>query len=369
MESCEFSLRLAMVWIDGEDHLAHGDGLQHQTRFRIGLGRKESEFQPLIWVLQMPMAIRGAARPLAISFVEPAQFFINGDRPIVLRGAHEFAGFFPKPFHSCFDSFRRGHFRILGLFLPLPRLSSRKCTKLLSDAANRLHWIKVPLGSAVALGPSPVYSPKAMADLNQLDRVLTSILEESWEIFWKDVLVYLLAAVLCAVLVTLSLGLLSGSLAVGFALLVQRRRSGEDVGASTVLVGLSHFFGATVASIVIALCVTLGLSLLLLPGLFLMAAWSMTFQAMALEALGVGAALSRSYEVFKENSLLIVSLLIVLGLLNTLSSLLLLTALLSVPYSGVALTVAYSRLANKSAAPNPAEPLKPYSVERLPFSN
>lgn len=221
----------------------------------------------------------------------------------------------------------------------------------------------------MALGPSPVYSPKAMADLNQLDRVLTSILEESWEIFWKDVLVYLLAAVLCAVLVTLSLGLLSGSLAVGFALLVQRRRSGEDVGASTVLVGLSHFFGATVASIVIALCVTLGLSLLLLPGLFLMAAWSMTFQAMALEALGVGAALSRSYEVFKENSLLIVSLLIVLGLLNTLSSLLLLTALLSVPYSGVALTVAYSRLANKSAAPNPAEPLKPYSVERLPFSN
>lgn len=191
---------------------------------------------------------------------------------------------------------------------------------------------------------------RAMSDLNQSDRVLIEILEESWKVFWKDVLVYLLAAVICAVLLALSLGLLSGTLAVGFALLIRRLRNGENVGASAVLEGFSHFFGATLATLVILLGVTVGLALLVLPGLFLTAAWSMTFHAMATEDLGAGAALSRSYKVFKEHSLIIVLLLIVLGVLNTIASALLLAALLAVPYSAIAISIAYEKLVSRSPA-------------------
>lgn len=209
----------------------------------------------------------------------------------------------------------------------------------------------------------PVYDLNAMSDLSQQDRVLTDILEESWEIFRKDLLVYLIAAVICAILIGLSLGILSGTMAVGLCLLVRRLRNGEEAGATSVLDGFSHFLSSTLATLVILIGVTVGLALLVLPGLFLMAAWSMTFHAMAFENLGVGAALARSYDIFKQNSLLVVLLLIVLGLLNTLSSVLVLTGLLTVPYSAIALSVAYDKLAQKSAEDTKVDALKPFSVK------
>ncbi len=201
-----------------------------------------------------------------------------------------------------------------------------------------------------------------MSDLNQLDRELTRILEESWDVFWKDVLVYLLATVVCALLIAGSLGILSGVAAVGFSMLVHRRLGGEEVGASTVFSGFSHLVGATIASLVIFVGVSIGLLLLLLPGLFLLAAWSMTFQAMAEENLGAGEAMARSYQVFKKHALLVVVLLIVLAVLNTVAGALLFLPLLTTPYSAIALSVAYRRLADGSAQGARPDELRPFGV-------
>lgn len=204
-------------------------------------------------------------------------------------------------------------------------------------------------------------SSLSMSDLNQLDRTLTRILEESWEVFWKDVLVYLLATVLSAVLIAASLGILSGVVAVGFSLLVHRRLAGEEAGASTIFAGFSHLMGATIAALIIFVGVSLGLLLLLLPGLFLLAAWSMTFHAMAVENLGAGEAMSRSYRVFKEHSLLIVVLLILLAVVNSIAGTLIFLPLLTTPYSAIAVSIAYERLAASSTS---ADELRPFDVSR-----
>ena len=89
----------------------------------------------------------------------------------------------------------------------------------------------------------------------------------------------------------------------------------------------------------------------------------MTFQAMAIDGLGMGAALSRSYELFKQNALLLVVLLIIIGLLNAVASVLLLTCLLTVPYSAIALTIAYEKLARAQTVQAEGGSLQPFSVD------
>jgi hypothetical protein len=201
-----------------------------------------------------------------------------------------------------------------------------------------------------------------MSDLNQLDQVLTKILEDAWDVFWRDVLVYVLASLLCAVLVVGSAGILSGVMAVGFALLVQSRRSGADVGAFAVFGGLTHLVGATLASLVIAVGVAVGMIFLILPGLLLAAAWSFTFVAMAKENLGAGEALSRSYSIFQEHALLVIALLVVLFILNMLGMAVVVGQVVTIPLRAVAIVVAYDELAQTPLRPQAVDPLRPHGL-------
>jgi hypothetical protein len=205
-----------------------------------------------------------------------------------------------------------------------------------------------------------------VSDLNQLDRTLTQILEETWEILWKDAFLYLLAGLLCTVLVGISLGVLGGVALVGFALLIERRRQGHDVGPAVVFSGFEFFVPATLALVVMLVGVSLGLVLLVLPGLFLLAAWSLTFCAMARERLTAGEALARSYGIFRDHALIVVVLLIVLGLVNSIAGVLIFAQLISIPYSLIALSVAYDKLSATSPvkdASRHADGMSPHRVE------
>src|SRR5690606_18509843 len=109
------------------------------------------------------------------------------------------------------------------------------------------------------------------------------IFEEAWETLWKDAFLYLIAGLLSALLVGISLGVLGGVVWVGFALLIERRKQGHDVGPVAMFSGFGHFIPATLAFAILVVGVSVGLVLLVLPGLFLFAAWSLTFCAMARE--------------------------------------------------------------------------------------
>lgn len=189
-----------------------------------------------------------------------------------------------------------------------------------------------------------------LADLNQADRFLTTILEDAWRLFWKDALVYIVALLLAAVVTTLSLGLLGGVMAVGFARMVRRLRAGESVGVLTVFSGFSHFVPATLATLVIAVGVTIGLFLLVIPGLFLLCAWSMTFVAMEAEDLSAGAALSRSYDLFKNHMVLVALLTLVLVVINAVAGTFVITAILAVPYTSIALVLAFEQMSARPLA-------------------
>lgn len=202
-----------------------------------------------------------------------------------------------------------------------------------------------------------------MSDLNQMDRVLTEVLEEAWSTFWKDALVYIVAAALAAFVVVCSLGLLTGVMAVGFCDLTRRLRAGEGAGVLGIFSGFSRAGPATLATLVIAVGVTVGLFLVVLPGLFLICAWSFTFYAMEAEDLGVGAALSRSYELFKENALFVGLLVLILVIVNSIAGAFVITALLAAPLTSVTMFLAYEKVARATPRrTDPADELRPHSV-------
>jgi hypothetical protein len=203
-----------------------------------------------------------------------------------------------------------------------------------------------------------------VSDLNQVDRILTEVLEEAWSTFWKDALIYIVAAALAVFIVLCSLGLLSGVMAVGFCDLVRRLRRGERAGVLTIFSGFSRAVPATVATLVMVVGVAVGLVLLVLPGLFLICAWSLTFYAMEAEDLGAGAALARSYELFKENALFICVLVLVLAIVNSIAGAFVLTALFAVPLTSVAMLLAYEKVARLAPRRHTggADELIPHSV-------
>jgi hypothetical protein len=201
-----------------------------------------------------------------------------------------------------------------------------------------------------------------MSDLNQLDRVLTKILEESWEVLWKDAFLYVLAALVYVALVACSLGIFSGIATVGFCILIQRRRLGQEVGVLTILSGFGFALSSTLAMLIMFVGITIGTLLLVLPGLFLMAAWSFTFYAMAAEDLGPGAALGRSYGIFREHALLVIVLLIVLAIVNTVGGAVFVGQLLTIPYSMIAMAIAFEKLAGAELPQGQATAPQPFAV-------
>lgn len=180
------------------------------------------------------------------------------------------------------------------------------------------------------------------------ESVLTNVLKRSWDVFMKDPVLYVIAGIIVIVVGTLTLGILAPALSIGFMQITRDRMQGKPATAGGVFGGMSMFVPSLIALILIAIGVTIGSALLVLPGLFVAVVTSFAFQFMALENAGIGDSLSRSYRLVMDNLVTVILLIVLLAIINAIGGAVAVGLLLTTPFTMIAMVIAYEDL-RKSA--------------------
>lgn len=189
-----------------------------------------------------------------------------------------------------------------------------------------------------------------------LETFLQAVGRETWQLFQKYALTLVLAGVVMVLLSALSLGLLAGPLMVGFIDLVRRARRGEPVQTGAVFDRFDSFVSSLFALILLGIAITLGLCLLVVPGLIALIFGSFTLHAIAYERLGAIAAIKRSVQLVRGHFSHVLVLMLLISLAQTIGSAVLLGTLLTLPLGLVASALAYERLLGAAPASLPTGP-------------
>ncbi len=178
---------------------------------------------------------------------------------------------------------------------------------------------------------------------NKPEVAIQQIFTRSWGVFKEDMVLYIIASLIVAVVGGLSLGILMPTLMVGFVKLVRKRMAGEEASAGDVF-DFSAFVPALIVGIIIGVGVMVGSMLLVLPGIAVALVTGYSFHFIAYDDAGVGDALKGSFELVKDNIVLVLILMLILGVLNGIGSAVVLGALLTGPFSMVASTIAFEEM-------------------------
>lgn len=180
---------------------------------------------------------------------------------------------------------------------------------------------------------------------------VVSLCKRSWALFSQKALEHLVASLIVMVLGAVSLGVLLGPLSVGQIRMVDKQRRGEVIVIQDVFSGFSSFGAALIASLIFFVCVAIGSALLLLPGLFLIAAWGFSWFFIALHDASATDALARSWNLLKTQTTSVLVVLVILGAVNALASSVVLAILLSAPLTAIFATLAFVDMTAGSAPP------------------
>ncbi len=183
-----------------------------------------------------------------------------------------------------------------------------------------------------------------MSDLGGPETFLKDIFAKGWQTFIQDAVLYILAFVILAVLSTITFGILSGPLMVGFINVVKKRLSGEEASPGDVFSGFSSFFGALFTLLIIAIGVAIGTFFLIIPGLAVAWVTMFAFHCIAYRDDGIGGALNGSYNVIREHAATTLVLFIIVAIINAVGGVIVVGCLLTGPFAMVTLTVAFEDL-------------------------
>jgi hypothetical protein len=188
-----------------------------------------------------------------------------------------------------------------------------------------------------------------MSEPNSLEQFLLSVLRETWAVFQKNALTFVLAALVATFLSAVTLGILAGPLFVGFIDLVRRARQGEAVQMGELFNRFDSFASSVIATFLIVIAVAIGCSLLVLPGLLIALFSGYTLQAIAYERLSAFDSIKRSVQIVRAHFVNTLVLFLLVSVVQTLGGSALLGVLLTMPLSLIALSVAYEQLASAPA--------------------
>lgn len=195
-----------------------------------------------------------------------------------------------------------------------------------------------------------------MAEIETFDEFIQNVARETWEVFKNDALLFVLAAAVVGIVSTLTLGLLTGPLTVGFIELVRRSRRGEPVAVGTVFSRFDTFVSTFIAFLLIVIAVTIGLFLLVIPGILAALFATYTLHVIAYEGLPAIDAIKRSIELVRTYFLHTLGLLLVMSVAHALGGMVLFGVILTFPLSLIFLTLGFERL-------NGAQVMNPLVVE------
>jgi len=196
-----------------------------------------------------------------------------------------------------------------------------------------------------------------MDQSESLEQFFSSLARDSWALFQRDPLTFVLSAVVAMLVGGLSLGILAGPLAVGLFDMVRRAERGEPIEVGQVFERFDSLVSCLVAFVLIGCAVGLGCALLVLPGLAAALFCSFTLQAIAYEQLTGIAAIKRSIGIVRVHFLKVLVLVAALSVAQTLGGSVVFGLLLTLPLSAIAAALAYARLAGPAPSAEPSSEL------------
>lgn len=184
-----------------------------------------------------------------------------------------------------------------------------------------------------------------MAELEAFDAFTVAIARDTWGTFRREPVLFLLAGALVFVCTMLTLGLLVGPLTVGYLELVRKVRADEPVAVSTLFSRFDALVSSSVAMLIVGVLGTIGMMLLVVPGLAVLffASWSLS--AIAYERMGGVESLRYSVELVRAYPMHTLALVFAIWVAHAIGSLLVFGAIIVLPLSSIAIAIGYERLA------------------------
>lgn len=190
-----------------------------------------------------------------------------------------------------------------------------------------------------------------MPEPEPFDQFVMTVARESWALFKREALLFVLAAALLALVSVLSLGLLAGPVTIGFIEMVRRGRRGEPLAMSMLFDRFDTFVPSLVALVLIAISASIGMALLVVPGLLVLLFVTYTFHVIAYEASTGITAMQRSFDLVKGYFLHTLALLLAISVAHAIGGAVVFGVLITAPLSLIALTLGFERLLAMSTPP------------------
>jgi uncharacterized membrane protein len=179
---------------------------------------------------------------------------------------------------------------------------------------------------------------------------------EAWDIVKADMGSYILLALIFLVLSSSVPVVLHGPLIAGMHIFTMKKLLGRRAEVADIFAGFNFFVPTLVASLLIAVFVTLGTLLCIIPGLIVTAMYSFTYLFIVDKRMDFWPAMEASHAIVKQDYFGFTMFVVLLFLVNLLGALCCIVGLfVSVPVSWAAITVAYKELVGFS--PDTAEAL------------
>jgi hypothetical protein len=190
-----------------------------------------------------------------------------------------------------------------------------------------------------------------MAEPEAFDEFVLSIARETWDLFRREPMLFVLASLVVTLVSVCTLGLIAGPLSAGYVEMVRRGRRGEPLAMGLLFSRFDTFIPTSVAFLVVGLAVFIGLFLLVLPGLVAALFTAFTLHVITYENLSGIAAIQRSIAIVRANFIHVLALLLLIAVAHALGGIIVFGMLLTAPLSLIALTIGYERLASVVGAP------------------
>jgi uncharacterized membrane protein len=168
---------------------------------------------------------------------------------------------------------------------------------------------------------------------------------QGWVLVQSDMGSYILLSLIFLVLTSAVPIVLHGPLIAGMHIFTTKKLLGRRAEVADLFTGFNFFLPTFVASLLIALFVSIGMILCIIPGLVLTAMYSFTYLFIVDKRMDFWAAMQASHEVVKRDYFGFTMFVVLMLLVNLLGLLCCVVGLLvSVPVTWAAITVAYNEL-------------------------
>jgi len=217
-----------------------------------------------------------------------------------------------------------------------------KCGTEISADAQFCTACGTPLPSAGGLivAPAPPWTPPETVQV-QASRWIG----QGWDLVKSDMGSYILLSLIFLVLTSAVPVVLHGPLIAGMHIFTTKKLLGRRAEVADLFTGFNFFLPTFVASLLIALFVSIGMILCIIPGLVLTAMYTFTYLFIVDKRMDFWAAMQASHEVVRRDYFGFTMFVVLMLLVNLLGLLCCVVGLLvTVPATWAAITVAYNEI-------------------------